>query len=435
MEAKKQILEMPFGLPPLSAAEAVLTAPVDCGPGLADDTAGETLTDSALVLAAPVTKEEFCAYCSALAAPEYRLLWSREIEGNRFVLFEAGETQLYLAYTPCNRRMTVVHDRSTNARIPDNDLPFAGAELYQYSLEYSMDNSNGETAMNCGMMYILRFPDGSLFVIDGGHRNQSWREPLEGVWRFLCGLSGGERVRVRAWFLTHAHGDHNYMVGRLMEQYHDWLDIDCFLFNYPAVAVNPRRYDAESTSYFKAMAAKYCPTAGIVKLHSGAALWLFGCLFEVLYTQEDLPDDDGVYRVNDFNDTSAVLKVTAGKHTVLFPADICQKAEARICAMYSAATLHCDFVQAAHHLINRLPDFYRAVSATYVLAPQSAETVGISERHATNLGDAICATDADHVLFAGHDTWKITFASDGHGLELTPLPHYDRMQSVSGGKT
>ena len=411
-------------LPLFSTCDGIAAVACSCGPAMDDDAQGATESDSEICVVSCVTEAEFLSYCGQLRACDYSVSWENRIESNLFLLL-LKEQRLYLSYIGNEKLMKVVKDHSSTAELPAEGSDFAGAELYQYSLEYTKDNTNTETAMNCGMMYILRFTDNSLFLIDSGHKNQSYAEPLAGVWRFLQSLSGGERVHVRGWYFTHAHGDHVYMAGKLMEAYHEQIDIDCFLFNFPAVSVNDRKYDVGSTSYLKQMARTYYPGAGVVKLHSGATFTLFGCRFEILYTQEDLIDSDGVFRVTDFNDTSSVLKLTAGEHSVLFLADVCAKAEEKICQMYSADTLHCTAVQAAHHLINHLGVLYPTVSAKYVLVPQSKETTEMSERHFRNLQTAMCATDWEHVLFAGTNTWRLTFGS--HEIKAEAFPHYDQM--------
>jgi glyoxylase-like metal-dependent hydrolase (beta-lactamase superfamily II) len=55
-----------------------------------------------------------------------------------------------------------------------------------------------------GMGYVIRLADGSFIVYDGGYTKR-----LPELWNVLTTLNGGEEgIVIRAWLLTHAHGDH-----------------------------------------------------------------------------------------------------------------------------------------------------------------------------------------------------------------------------------
>ena len=62
------------------------------------------------------------------------------------------------------------------------------------------DNS---TNLN-GMGYVVKLADGSFIIYDGGYAVR-----LEELWDTLTTLNGGEEgIVIRAWLVTHAHGDH-----------------------------------------------------------------------------------------------------------------------------------------------------------------------------------------------------------------------------------
>ena len=86
--------------------------------------------------------------------------------------------------------------------------------LYQYALYYDPDNNMTPRTANCGMLYIIRLSDNSLFMIDGGFHLQWSEEAAAGLWDFLKKITGSEQIRIACWYFTHTHADHGFYLFR-----------------------------------------------------------------------------------------------------------------------------------------------------------------------------------------------------------------------------
>jgi glyoxylase-like metal-dependent hydrolase (beta-lactamase superfamily II) len=94
------------------------------------------------------------------------------------------------------------------------------------------------------MLYIIKLPDNTLFVVDGGQSDQVSTTSVTGIYEFMKKITGtpdNEKIPITAWFFTHAHGDHNtlaaeflgYGVGTLKTEatYGDKVDVRSVIFN------------------------------------------------------------------------------------------------------------------------------------------------------------------------------------------------------------
>ena len=207
------------------------------------------------------------------------------------------------------------------------------------STEY---NSTG--TRNCGTLMVIRMPDNSLFINDGGDIQQWNDEVCADFMKFcreLTGKSEGEKVVINSWFISHTHSDHYNGIPRFFVKYHDQIDIKNFMYNVD----DERSGSTRDISPILDILTGYFPDATYYKPHTGEAFEIAGIKFDVLYTQEDrfAPDSDmslnignlalktsdgGTYRdfmyiddtatttkQTDYNDTSTVLRIT-------FPASI-----------------------------------------------------------------------------------------------------------------
>lgn len=77
------------------------------------------------------------------------------------------------------------------------------------------------------MGYVIKTPGDSLIVIDGGTAEDA------DYLLYLLRRLGGNRPRVKAWFLTHPHSDHVYALYDLLQNRHEAFSLDALHLHYP----------------------------------------------------------------------------------------------------------------------------------------------------------------------------------------------------------
>ena len=424
------------GLPLYRSEYATVSTAFNCGPGLANDRVAATAEDSYLSIISKTTEKEFEAFLESVSSDQKEY---RSDEAGRYCSFRLHGELYYAYYIFSEHCARIIHDVSSN-HIPSSlNAGTAGGRisLYQYSLNYveaSVPYAE-PGAMDCGMLYIFRFPDGSLFLIDSAHGMQTTQGSLDGLYAFLRKISGipeKQKIPVRGWFFTHAHGDHTGMAAaflgetypgiagkQIRRSYAEQLEIQSVLFNFPSYQIATAGYAADESMAMKDAFRNRYPGIPYIKLHTGQSFSLFGMQFEVLYTFEDSVTPEGEWGLTEFNSTSTVLKATYGNTSVLFLADIHRKAEGILMRRYSEKTLASDVVQVAHHCINEL-DIYEKIQAEYALVPTShSQMVGRHARQYARFRDfaqkgCYCADAC---------TWEMCL--NGTDIQTQEHPRYD----------
>ena len=264
----------------------------NAGPMLTDDSLGPTPKDSPMRIVSGTNGEEFERYRAGLEKDGWKVSCNQS--RSVFPAFEARKdgVTLYAYLTPKAGEVRIIDVRDGD---PCDKLGAAEPaaegteEICQYALYYDPENGHSPTTTNCGMFYIVKLADNSLFMVDGGDEMQCSAEAVEGMYRFrreFTGVPEGEKMRVAGWFFTHAHGDHVAACIRLLRTYPDAFKVERVLFNFPSYDVIRGGYDAEAF-VLKATLKDFAPDAVSVKLHTGMTFSLAGTEFEVLYTHED----------------------------------------------------------------------------------------------------------------------------------------------------
>ena len=206
--------------------------------------------------------------------------------------------------------------------------------------QLNVDNKGAKA--NGGASYVMKVADGSFVIIDGGYNTEVEADRL---YNHLKANTTDEKPVISGWFITHQHGDHYGAFQAFTPKYKDLVTVKGFYYNFPAEG-----YDLGGSmeSSLNNLMRQYTGAKIYRKLHSGMTLWFADMKFEVVYTHEDLYP---VTRNTNVNDTSLVLKLTMGGQTVMFLADIEERASKIIERYYvnDASFIKCDIVQYAHH--------------------------------------------------------------------------------------
>ena len=343
-----------------------------CGAGFGDDSGHDTKDESQMQLISGTSTAEFRSYLKKLERNGFSKVFENKVDDSEYAEYRLGEVLVYTWYHPKKREARVILDRSGIAldELKTGTEAGGAVEFYQFRLNYCEGSKDSSPYPDCGMFYIFRLRDNSLFLIDGGHPKQATDADLDRVMAFLRNITGSETVQVRAWFITHAHGDHAGLPDLLLRKYASDIRIDTVMANIPCMNQIGGYSDVYRT-FLGTLEAKY-PSAAFLKLHPGMTFSMGGLTVDVLYTHEEAVNaETGKTKISDFNDSSTVLRVTFGGKRVLFLGDANKVIEESLIELYAPETLQADIVQIAHHGINPLNYIYRMTKGTYALVSNS----------------------------------------------------------------
>ncbi len=345
------------------------------GGGMKNDLAGTTDEDCYLRLVEGTNAEEYRAYIKKLTECGYTKTYENETCGNIYTEL-SGACRLYVYYTDTYKQTRIINDRSS---VPLSEFSYdtskesPDAEIYQYALFYDPQNGHSPTTTNCGMLFIVKLADNSLYMYDGGDLLQCSDRSVEGMISFMHRITGtksGEKIRIAAWHISHAHNDHFCGCAKLINRYHSELNVERFMFNFPSSSV--RRPDTHYGE-FKDIINKYCQNALFLKLHTGQRIQLANAAFDVLYTCEDAvrADDPNAYPLRDYNCTSTIVKMTIANNSIMWLGDTNTETENIVSKVYSPQIWKSDVVQVAHHCFNYLSTLYPLINAPYAMLPNT----------------------------------------------------------------
>ncbi len=373
------------------------------------------------------TEAHFQAYLEALAGQGFRSVWENRLGDNRFHALEAGERRVYASFFPGEGTARLVED-TLSAPIEGfsggEAIPGEAVEVCQFGLYYSYMRQG--RSCDCGMFYIIKLPDRSLFLVDGGELEQATEAACSAaieVMRQMSGTRPGQRIRIAGWFCTHAHDDHLDLFAKLLRKYHAELDVERLIFNFPACS---SWLIAPQVSILKERLHRYCPDARYLKCHTGQTFTLAGVRFDILFTHEDhfarSRKDAMPPRLREFNDTCSVLRVSYDGASFLLLGDVDQPSSRLLLRHYGGDTLHCTAMQAAHHLINNLPELYAAIAPQVALVPASVRFALDTRPEYRTLCQAV---PPQNCFFAGSATDTFRMEHGGfHLVRREPIEGY-----------
>ena len=363
------------------------------------------------------SEAEFEAYLDKLAIAG----WSGKPDGKGVSFYKNGR-HLYAYYLPRTKTARIVED-DISCRADGFGYDCASTQkvkLIQFSLKYG--KMIRCVTADCGMLYLFILPDNSVFFVDGGEKEQATDAAiaeLMDVLRFYTKTPAWEKIRIAAWYCTHAHDDHMDGFVKLLRLHHDEIALERVIFNFTGMWrfpwVNQRHILCHRIS-------QYFPDAKYMKIHTGQSFSLAGVRFDCLLTHEDTLNSPAGRECNDFNEGSTVLKLSFDGTRFLLLGDINKLAAKLLMENYDREELIGSGVQAAHHLINLLPELYRFLMPCPVLVPGESTRADPEDPRYTALTDV---TDKEKIYFASEET--LVFEAVDGKLEVI-----DRRPQVGG---
>lgn len=409
----------------------------NAGPGLMSDSVAATPEDSYMQTIGQTNADEFEQYINKLTEFGYEQTHKGQTEGNLYAQFAGDGKNIYAYYIDSLKIARVIDDRSS---VPLTDYsytvePNGSTTIYQYGLAQT---SNSKTTMNCGMLYVIKLADNSLFIIDGGHPYQATDKAAEGFMTFLHEITGteaGETLNVAGWFITHAHNDHVALTAKVLHQYHNEFNLERIMFNFPSFQTVRSGYTAFITTWFKHVVNTYYPETLYIKPHTGMNFNLADMNIEVMYTHEDAVPffNPTKMELGNFNSSSTILNLTfeSGKNFMVL-GDADTEAEKLVTEMYNnPETFKSDIVQVTHHNFNYMKTLYEWIAPSLALVPNSRSNANSGDNR-PKLQPVIDSAGARNIYYEGNGTdgfsivdgeWALVYeakviggAYDGSGL-------------------
>ena len=361
------------------------------GQGIADGSlprSGESL----MMIVSGTNAAGFDAYRAKLTEYGYTETYSYSCDGNVYAQYTENSQTVYAYYTASVSEVRVILDKSSKMSAAEFGYTYTKqtgdtTTLFQYGVPMhskaaggNATDTDGAVRINCGMMYVIKLADNSVYIMDGGGQQQFDAAQCDGFMKFLREVTGVTtgKIRIAAWSVTHGHSDHMGGVSLFFKKYSSELTLERVFFNLPSYYTETGRFadgrgnQAKMISYIKSC----FPGDDIkfIQVHTGQSIDLADIKINVMYTHEDLVDPvTAVSEIaDDFNNSCMVLKIIIDSKSFWLLGDINKPAANVIIANNSAATLRGDIVQLSHHVYNSIQPLYEKIQATVVLAPQSS---------------------------------------------------------------
>ncbi len=320
--------------------------------------------------------ETFTEYRTALESDGFALYAENKMAENSFATYTKGELNLHAYYTPHNSEMRIIVSEGTA-------LPWQNEVKYTEVCEPTVTLMGLEkSGSDGGLGMIIGLEDGSFIVIDGGNNNKTEADDLANTLKKLA--PDPNNVVIRAWLITHAHGDHTGAFIKFSELYgrSNNFKVEKFIYNF-CDAVSQRVYGG--ISYDKTIKAMntYWKDAVHHKALTGEVYRFAGCDIEILYCMSDfipqiIGEEKGIPDIDkeniDGNIETMVSRAKLGGQTFMITGDTSKVCVDEMCDRYGAY-LSSDIMQVPHHGHNRNSyrarngtiEFYRFVDPSIVL--------------------------------------------------------------------
>ena len=331
--------------------------------------------------------DEFKGYKKSLEDGGYTLHASNDVKDNLFATYYNDKYILTVGYYDYENAARIIIEPFRESILPvreqDNTYTeVTTSQITMIGLEYT--KSDGGYASN-GLSVLIRLSDGRFIVVDGGFNRATDMTLLINQMKSQSSAysskTGG--IKVAAWIVTHAHGDHN---GCINGQYNalnsNKIKVEKFFVNFMSDYERNRAINSylakgssnwsnnEGGNWSSTYVAAAALDAEVVPVHVGQIHYLADLKLEVLYTIESY----GPEMTNALNTTSLIMKMTfkdskTGKETVYMSTGDATGPGFNIASKMFGDYLKADIVQVAHHGYTTWGTESGTISAYRLMAP------------------------------------------------------------------
>ncbi len=342
------------------------------------------------IIVGNVTVDSYNAYISKLESEGYTKYTSNDISGNLFTTLYNKDYTLnvgyYKPYDECRIIMEPFSEETLIGLEADNKYTaVTTSQVTMLGCEYI--NGEGKNVGN-GLSLLFRLADGSFVIVDGAHSGSSatWANNLiNAITEQAKDYATGKDIRIAAWFVSHAHGDHNGMLNKEYAKFSNKFTVERVIANFMTDAERERSMASTySKNWSKGEGGNDDGTrnaaagmgADFIVCHVGQRFYLADTVFEVLYTVESY----GPQVVNALNTSTILVRAITtdaqgNSSTTMIMGDVTGPAMA-ICNKMYGADMRSQVVQVAHHGYttwgndSAMATAYRYMQPEIVLWPQ-----------------------------------------------------------------
>jgi len=307
-------------------------------------------------------------------AEGYETYSTFEANGNLAATYTKGSKMVHVYWYEIEKRLTIVTAGKGADTLPDKALAniTGDFELSVTQLKSSQIN---------GMGYVIQLADGSFILYDGGFRDTTDTDILGELWDTLNDLTpDGSEIIIRAWVLTHAHGDHYGTFIDFCNTYAKDVTLETVLVTQLTEAVrSPMKMDSYLQYALPDDVAKF-EGAVICNVYPGMVFEFGGIKMEILGTYHDaylLTTSKGTS-----NNTCIVSRIVTENDQMMFLADAGIDQMEPIAAYFGdyLKSTHC---QISHHGVEDCPLIvYRHIKASTLWYPCNTDLYNKTDRDA-----------------------------------------------------
>ena len=335
------------------------------------------------------TPESYKNYISLLESEGYKKYTDNDISGNLFTTLYNDDYTLNVGYYKPNDECRIVIEPFEEKTLIglESDNKYTAVTTTQITMLGCEFKESSGTYKGNGLSLLYRLADGSFVIVDGGHDTNStwWRNNLmDAITEQAKDYASGKDIRIAAWFISHAHGDHMGMLKKEASNFAKKFTVERVIANLMSDKEIEKSLSSSHGKNFGGGEAKVTNQvrtaasdlgADLIQCHTGQKFYFADTVFEILYTVETFAPAT----TNALNTSSILVRSTTtdanGKSTPdMVMGDVTGPAMA-ICNKMSGAELRCEIVQVAHHGYqtwgndNAIADSYKLMSPEIVLWP------------------------------------------------------------------
>ena len=268
----------------------------------------------------------------------YTVYSKNQVGESKSVTLVNGDAYAIVMYNGNMEELYIGHSESGAEAFPEVLTSLGDDSIVPTVTQHYSEDSNG-------LCYFVKLSDGSFLVWDGGYDFDT-----DDAYQTLVKLNGSEEgIHIRAWLITHSHGDHYEMFETFSQRYADKVTLDRVMYS-PIYSELDNGYDVVGHDVYLnelvQIAAARFDGAVLCPVHTGMSFTFGNIKYEVLASPEHIYKDNN--DPQDFNETSVVTRLVHEEGSMIFLGD---------CGVYVCNWmldaygdgLKSDMVQVAHH--------------------------------------------------------------------------------------
>ena len=314
--------------------------------------AGNTVDE---IIVKKTNRDEFDSYLKKLNESGYTCYTTNEIKSNKFATYTNENYTLTVGYYNYEASARLIIEPLAEA-VPLEAAKYekvTTSQITMLGLEYKTSDSYKSN----GLSMLIRLEDGSFIIIDGGFNRASCSNNLAAEIRKQASkyAKNDKDIRIAAWIITPAHGDHSGMISSRSDAFKGFT-VENFLVNFISDSERQKAIseyiakgatnwsNGEGGGYASVLSSAENLGAKVRTVHVGQNYYFADAKLEVLYTIESF----GPSVCNAFNTTSLIIKATISGTTFMITGDATGNGmQAAVKAFGDYLTS--DIVQVSHH--------------------------------------------------------------------------------------